>query len=108
MEEEKQAMLRPALVMFAVLTALTGLADRLVGQEWTKREEHLSTIFKFELEGQIRPERLAEFEALPVVATLRVIGPRLVASLPVAEQRFWIEQLARVTAWRDQRLAARI
>ncbi len=87
--------------------ALLGLVDGLGGQPWKNRDEHLETLLAMELEGQVKPDRIDQFAALPLLASLGAAVPRLLASRHVAEQRFWIEQLARVTAWRDQRLAAR-
>ncbi|KFN48838.1 hypothetical protein N790_05580 [Arenimonas malthae CC-JY-1] len=87
--------------------ALLGLVEGLAGQPWKNRDDNLETLLAMELEGQVKPDRIGAFAALPVLAALRTAVPRLLASRHVAEQRFWIEQLARVTAWRDQRLAAR-
>ncbi|WP_162782201.1 UvrD-helicase domain-containing protein [Arenimonas caeni] len=87
--------------------ALLGLVEGLGGQPWKNRDDNLETLLAIELDGQVKPDRLDEFAALPVLASLRAAVPRLLDSRHVAEQRFWLEQLARVTAWRDQRLAAR-
>ena len=87
--------------------ALMGLAGALDGEPWDKRDEHLETLSALELDGQVKPARMADFLALPVVGALLAAVPRLRASRHGAELRFWREQLDRVTAWRDQRLAAR-
>lgn len=89
--------------------ALLALADALDGAQWPadKRDPHLETLLAFELEGQVKPGNIDAFAAQPVVATLRAAVPRLLASRHGAELRFWAGQVARVTAWRDERLAAR-
>lgn len=88
-------------------TALGDLAGWLAGADWHKRDEHLAVLEEFTLDGQVRPDRIGEFAALPAVLAMRRALPRIGAARGAAERRFWATQAARVAAWRDERLAAR-
>jgi len=72
-----------------------------------KMDERFRLLTAFELEKQVKDDRQAEFLALPAIATLRAAWPRILASRHGAELRFWAQQMQRVSAWRDARLAAR-
>jgi exodeoxyribonuclease V beta subunit len=91
----------------ALRNALQGLAEMLRGEKDALPPANTSNLRAFDVEDQVVAERVAEFRSHPAIVAAQDLFARveLLASRP--QRLFWIEQLARVTAWRDQRLAAR-
>lgn len=90
-----------------LLSCLSEMADWLAGADWPKADERLGVLAEFQLDGQVRPERQSDFMMQPAISRLLDEVPRLVMARHGHVARFWSEQVARVSAWRDQRLAAR-
>ncbi|ODS63780.1 MAG: hypothetical protein ABS41_04715 [Arenimonas sp. SCN 70-307] len=91
----------------ALRNALYALAEMLRGEFDKLTDASAKNLRAFDIEDQVIAERVAEFRGHPaIVQALQLFAQvELVATRP--QRAFWIEQLARVTAWRDQRLAAR-
>lgn len=91
----------------ALANALLELAQFLDGESASLRESALPHLRALDFEGQLLPERVAEFDAHASVQALRRHMPALEAALDAPTARFWQQQVDQARRWRDERLAAR-
>jgi exodeoxyribonuclease V beta subunit len=91
----------------ALANALRALATHLEGESDELKDSTLKNLREFDLDSQLLPARAAEFAAHPCVQAARELFARLELARDLPRLRFWRDQVAQASRWRDERLAAR-
>jgi exodeoxyribonuclease V beta subunit len=91
----------------ALANALFELAQFLDGESDCLRPSALPHLRAPDLEGQLVPERVADFEGHFAIQALREHMPAIEAAGEAPTSCFWQQQVEQARRWRDERLAAR-
>jgi exodeoxyribonuclease V beta subunit len=91
----------------ALANALRGLADYLQDEKAVLKDAAVKNLRLFDIDDQLLPARAEAFAAHPLVQTARDVFERLESARNLPRLRFWREQVALASRWRDERLAAR-
>ena len=91
----------------ALRNALQALAEMLRGEKDELSDSAMKNLRTFDAEDQVVEDRVGEFRSHPAILVARELFEQVELLVARPKRAFWIGQLARVTAWRDQRLAAR-